>query len=354
MVKCVGGRGGATPEGVYQHEKTKVGQSGLGRCANIRARAGGPMTSGTRSRYPGAQPFSDDEFSAKTFFGRQRVTTVVSDQIIANRLLVLYAKSGLGKTSLLSAGVAPRLRSDGYLPLSVRVNDMLRGLVVSVYAGVGTEAHRQNVKYVAGSRESLWAFFKTAQFWQGDVMLTPVLILDQFEELFTLHNEESRASLLSSLGYLVRGVCPPGVSDENSTPPALRIVLSLREDYLGMLEDAVDDIPQILDHRCRLTPLTLDAAREVMTGPAALSDRVFSTQPFVYDADAVRLTLNHLSDHTERANQASRYIEPFHLQLVCQRVEHLVKERQQQGINRPVSAQDLGGESGLATTLRLL
>jgi hypothetical protein len=134
----------------------------------------------------------------------------------------------------------------------------------------------------------------------------------------------------------------------------MRIVLSLREDYLGMLEDAVDDIPQILDHRFRLLPLTLDAAREAMTGPAALSDLAFSTQQFVYDAEAIRLTLNHLSDQTVRANQTGRYIEPCHLQLICQRVEHLVKERQRQGINRPVSAQDLGGESGLATTLRLL
>ena len=48
----------------------------------------------------------------------------LTDQVLANRMVVVYAKSGLGKTSLLNAGVAPRLRDEGYLPLIVRVNDV--------------------------------------------------------------------------------------------------------------------------------------------------------------------------------------------------------------------------------------
>ena len=55
-------------------------------------------------------------------------------------------------------------------------------------------------------------------------------------------------------------------------PPAVRIVLSLREDYLGFLEEAAEHIPQILDARFRLAPLDLHAAEEAIVGPAAVSD----------------------------------------------------------------------------------
>jgi putative ribosome biogenesis GTPase RsgA len=65
------------------------------------------------TRYPGAQPFSDDDIARAVFFGRTREATALADQIIGNRLIVVYAKSGLGKTSLLNAGV-----SRGELPAS--------------------------------------------------------------------------------------------------------------------------------------------------------------------------------------------------------------------------------------------
>ena len=86
----------------------------------------------TLYRYPGAQPFRDDDFSRRTFFGREQASIALADQILANRLVVVYAKSGLGKTSLLNAGVAPRLREADSLPLFVRVNDIQRGPLTSV------------------------------------------------------------------------------------------------------------------------------------------------------------------------------------------------------------------------------
>ena len=163
----------------------------------------------THTRYPGAQPFSDDDFSRKVFFGREQASITLTDQVLANRMVVVYAKSGLGKTSLLNAGVARRLRDEGYLPLIVRVNDVQQGPLVSVLEGIRAEAERQQVEYVPGMPDSLWTFFKTAEFWRGDLLLTPVLILDQFEELFTLQSEQHRTSFLTDLSYLVRGVRPP-------------------------------------------------------------------------------------------------------------------------------------------------
>ena len=105
-------------------------------------------------------------------------------------------------------GRSPRLRDEGYLPLNVRVNDSEHGPLISVLQGIRTEIERQQVEYIEGSTGSLWSFFKTAEFWRGDLLLKPVLVLDQFEELFTLAPEEARDSFLSELSYLVRGVRP--------------------------------------------------------------------------------------------------------------------------------------------------
>src|SRR5215831_14105897 len=73
----------------------------------------------------------------------------------------------------------------------------------SVLQGISAAAERQGTEYIAGDPSSLWSFFKTAEFWHGDILVKPVLILDQFEELFTLQSPEARMNFLSELGYLV-------------------------------------------------------------------------------------------------------------------------------------------------------
>jgi hypothetical protein len=340
----------------------------------------------SRTRYPGAQPFSDDEISRKTFFGRERESTDLANKILANRLVVVYAVSGLGKTSLLNAGVAQLLRNEKCLPLIVRVNDAQRGPFISILEGIRTEAERQMVEYAPGSQASLWHFFKTAEFWQGDLLLTPVLILDQFEELFTLQSPEARVAFLSNLGFLVRGVPPStarqtdvdtsNIGELTDTPPALRIVLSLREDFLGSLEDAADWIPQILDHRFRLRPLSIKAAAEALTGPAQIDDNVLQTTPFTYAPEAVTTIIAHLSRRSgrstaikhpkggggwkrlfRRSRQLTTYtpsdVEPFQLQLICQRIERIVAKRQQAtGSSLTITMKDIGGESALRATLQ--
>ncbi len=308
-------------------------------------------------RYPGAQPFRDDEFSRRTFFGREPASVALTDQILANRLVIVFAKSGLGKTSLLSAGVAPRLREAGSLPLFVRVNDIQRGPLFSVFEGVRAEAERQQVEYVPGDSSSLWSFFKTVEFWRGDLLLAPVLILDQFEELFTLQPQEAREEFLSELGYLVRGIAPPSQpkieSSASEGPPAIRVVLSLREDFLGLLEEASDHIPEILDHRYRLAPLSYEMASKAITGPAAIESGDISTRAFRLEPEVVTSILDYLTRTAAGARgPAGRYVEPFHLQLICQRIERVAAFKQQQTSAEIVlSFKDIGGEAALEDTL---
>ena len=313
-----------------------------------------------RNRYPGAQPFSDDDFSRKVFFGRESAARVLADKILANHLVTVYARSGLGKTSLLKAGVAPLLREEAYLPLFVRVNDLRVGPFRALLETVPGEAARQHFEYVPGRLESLWSFFKTAEFWRGDLLLTPVLILDQFEELFTLQSEEARAHFLNQLSYLIRGVRPP--PDEHAPigenlsehPPPLRIVLSLREDCLGLLEDAAEHIPQILDARFRLAPLDLPAAREAIVRPAAVTDPASRPRRsrWIRRPSTRSWTISR-QRRTPVVGQNRRYVEPFQLQLICRRMEQIAGTRQKtSGADLTITMADLGGEAGLTKTLR--
>jgi len=190
------------------------------------------------------------------------------------------------------------------------------------------------------------------------LLLTPVLILDQFEELFTLHARDAAMAFLADLGYLVRGVRPPSIGATDlglsETSPAMSIVLSLREDYLGYLDDAADRIPQILDHRFRLTPLSVDAAAEAMTGPAGIEDEVFHTKPFRFDPETVATVLRYLSENrTGLATDKAAYVEPFHLQLICQKIEATAERQQRQFQSNPIiTMNSIGGEAALRHTLK--
>ncbi len=312
-----------------------------------------------RSRFPGAQPFADDDLSQKVFFGRDDASKGLTDKILTNRLVVVYGRSGLGKTSLLKAGVAPRLRAEHHLPLFVRVNDVQTEVLQSTIEDVATEAKRQQIEYSPGLVDSLWSFFKTAEFWRDDFLMTPILILDQFEELFTLQSTEMRTHFLDQLSHLIRGVRPPWLASSSAEdlsvrPPAVHVVLSLREDFLGLLEEGADHIPQILDVRYRLVPLDFQAAQQAIVGPLGVDDIGLETKPFSLEDDAVNSILDYLSQRrTNAVSDTKAYIEPFHLQLICRRIEQIAAAQQQSSNSSlPVSMEEIGGEVALAATLK--
>lgn len=318
-----------------------------------------------RLRYPGAHPFSDDSLSRILFHGRDPESVSLANAIVANRLVLLFARSGLGKTSLLNAGVAEPLRSKGFLPLTVRLNNTDAGALESMYRGIEAACIRQSVEYKRGNTSSLWHFFKTAEFWNQDRLLEPVVVLDQFEELFTLQSESHRSQFLDQLSYLVRGIRPTGPSDGgtsgtqeatlNDSPPCAKVVISLREDFLACLEEMSNRIPEILEHRFRLLPLSREAAVKALLEPAAIKDAQLSTQPFEIDPQLTETVLDFLTRRKDGdAPRSSDSVEPFQLQLICQHLEEVGSKKQHDqtfGINR-ITLEDLGGKSKLQHILK--
>jgi hypothetical protein len=101
-------------------------------------------------RYPGARPFADTPDDQRLFFGRSQEIDTLFHRIGATRLLVLFGKSGLGKTSLLQAGVFPRLRERAMFPLPVRLN--LEGTAIEIItASAQTTCQVTGIDYAPGA-----------------------------------------------------------------------------------------------------------------------------------------------------------------------------------------------------------
>ena len=318
------------------------------------------MAGGTKYRYPGPQEFEDTPTDSRRFFGRTREISTVADRIVASRLLVVYGSSGLGKSSLLKAGVFPRLRAENLLPIRVRLNQpggSVLELMAEACADVARDPGREfAVEYTPGKGQTVWEFFKTVMFWRGERLVTPVLVFDQFEEIFTLADAAWRTEFGREIGPLASGNAPASVRERlrsgetglSDQSPKVKLVFCLREEYYGSLQDLSPQFPGLFQDRFRLRPLNAKQAELAIVEPARLESagalpESFVTPSFEYEAAAIRCMLDFLGDQ-------SQTIEPVPLQLLCQYVEQvIVDSKRKAGALSPITitASDLGGKDAM-------
>lgn len=270
-----------------------------------------------RSRYPGTRPFSDSPDDVARFFGRDAEAEELYLRVLSVPLLVQFGNSGLGKTSLLQAGLFPRLRQKPFLPVMIRLNNAEESLTAAVARAIRESAEAEGLEVTHRSTDGLWELLSSTTVWRDDLLLTPVLVFDQFEEVFTLRDAAFRAEIASELGALASGIPPQRV--QGGRRPAVKVVISLREDYLGALEEFSAAIPSLFDERLRLAALTEEAARDAITGPAQLVAPDLS-QPFDFDPAALDMMMTELKGK-------SGVIEPFQLQLLARHAETIAARK---------------------------
>lgn len=305
-------------------------------------------------RYPGVHSFGVEKVYESLFFGRDAEKEDLFQMIRFESLAVLFGKSGLGKTSLLQAGVFPMLRAANFLPLRVRLNqpdiDSNEIFVEEIHSEFERErALDPLISMQSGESGTWWEFIKTSTFSRGESPLKPVLILDQFEEIFTLHNSQSRKEIAEQLSYLVNGLVPPevisrmrsGECDYTEQLPEVHVVLSMRIEHVGQLQDLFPQIPAILKNRFNLQPMNRIQAEEAIIEPALSSAANFRTKPFSYNPDTLELLLNFLSD------KDSDTVEPYQLQVQCHHIERRVEELQRTRSCEEVNAKILQNEDNL-------
>ena len=140
--------------------------------------------------WPGLVPFTEDFHHY--FFGREPETEELFRLVRRETLTVLFGQSGLGKTSLLRAGLFPRLRQTDMVPVYLRLDYSpdTPPLIRQVWEVLAQTLKAQQMDAAAPSAsETLWEYFhrRDVEFWTAKNRLaTPLLVFDQFEELFTV------------------------------------------------------------------------------------------------------------------------------------------------------------------------
>ena len=216
--------------------------------------------------YVGLDYFVEDD--AEVFFGRDAERKRIIGNLRASRLTLLYAQSGVGKSSLLRAGVAARLRAQGerataqggsprYLPIVFCAwrDDPVAGLVTAVEAAV--RPFLVDGRDLELPRESLDDALQIAA---AAVEATPLVILDQFEEFFLYHERDDDGQRFAD--GLAQSLRRPDVS--------AHFLLSIREDSYARIGDHFKDrIPNVYANYLHLEYLDERAARDAITQPLA-------------------------------------------------------------------------------------
>jgi tetratricopeptide (TPR) repeat protein len=284
--------------------------------------------------WPGLVSYTEE--GAAFFFGREREVAELARLVRQEVLSVLFGKSGLGKSSLLRAGLAPVLHESEFLPVFIRLDyaDEAPALEAQVRQRIAETltAHRIDAEAPAAD-ETLWQYFhrRGVDWWDADNrLLKPVLIFDQFEELLTMgqggpQQAARTASFLTELEDLVENRVPAEVQKRFEAERgharqydlervAYRVILSLREDFLADLEGLNDRLRQIISNRFRLLPMSGSQAMDVIMKPQAhpVAESVaVEIVHFVSSSERSRLQLA-----LDRSTVANRQVEPALLSVV--------------------------------------
>lgn len=201
--------------------------------ARWRAIAAPPDQTG-QSPYVGLKAFQEED--ADRFFGREKLTAKLVDLVAKRRLVGVFGASGSGKSSLLRAGLVPRLANalvltPGPRPLeesAVRLAQLTGGSAVAIRAELADPA-------ALGLRAK-----------QHDV----VLVVDQFEEVFTLCDQEQRDWFVEALVQ------------------APRVVIGVRADFYGHIGRHPELVEALEGAQILVGPMTTDELRRAITEPA--------------------------------------------------------------------------------------
>ncbi|MDZ7292728.1 MAG: winged helix-turn-helix domain-containing protein [candidate division KSB1 bacterium] len=242
-----------------------------------------PVVTETGARRP--YKFLDyyTEQDAPLFFGRESEIETICSQILAHRSFILHGRSGVGKSSIVRAGLMPRLKTQGHLVFTIRsFTDPLQQMVNALLPLTAGDGAPES----ASKLEDLVAVL------EKNTSGHPIIFfLDQFEDFFLLLTQPRQQQFIDTIGKLFSNDARP-----------FRLVFVLREDLLAEMSQFKSVIPEIFHHEYRLMRLSREQASRAITEPAKAAG-------CRYEAELVTRLLNDLSD--------ADGVDPPQLQIVC-------------------------------------
>lgn len=247
-------------------------------------------------------------------YGREEEILELFDLLIAERIVLLHSPSGAGKTSLIQAGLIPKLKQKRFQVLpTMRVSSVAPATLPPPY-------NRFILSLLLALEEELplaqqRSFAELATLHLADYLAQwppsrdhKVFIIDQFEEILTLdpYGQAAKVEFFKQLGELL-------------TNRKYWALFALREEYVAALETYCRPIPTRLNNTFRLNLLTPPAALDAIRQPAQQTGVNFT------DAAAQQLVDNLCQVMVQQADgssvkQRGNVIEPVQLQVVCRRL----------------------------------
>lgn len=287
-------------------------------------------------RYPGSRPFLQED--EDIFFGRETDIDELAKYILVEKLVVLYGRSGLGKTSLLQAGVFPKLiQQENYHIYPIRFNSYNNTTskepleIVFDHLKWHLKENSFLSKIIEPKEASLWQICKHLE-WEKGIGSKHILVFDQVEELFT--HPEGIEEFAMQLSNVLRRRIPrkfrrklrwrlrhePELLMEEELlaldhSPNVKVVFSVRSDKLNLLDRLAEIIPNILENLYELRALSRNQAKRAIIEPAQKIEDCFQSPPFQYQEEALDIFLDFLTQNDKKA------IESFQLQILLQYIE---------------------------------
>ena len=305
----------------------------------------------SKYRYPGYRPFLEEDHHI--FFGRDQDKKNLIELIELEQVVVLYGKSGYGKSSLLNAAVIPNLRRfKKHEVFNIRLIDPddkgkpEHGPLELVVRHI--ERTIEDLDFIKEKLDipaelpsdftaHLWYYFKIIQLSKREREAI-TLVFDQFEDLREFSDEQVD-DFARALNVLLRLPTPKSVRElitkklkedpdflskeerrEIFRKINLKVVFSLHHDRLDLLDHLKEFLPNIFKHTYELKALTEAQSLQALKKPAALEGD-FNSPVFTYSEEAVQ---DILYGKKKKQGRKKLLIEPFQLQLLGQHAEEKI------------------------------
>jgi WD40 repeat protein len=214
-----------------------------------------------RVPYRGIQPFRYADHDL--FFARREETAHLLQLVTVYRGVLLYGDSGVGKSSLINAGLLPAALRLGFHPERVRVQPRAGEELVVERSAAGDDAVSLLPSLLAPADGSSPVHVFSCEEFEERVRAAagsrPLLVFDQFEELVTLFEEageqQVQGRIIDLLGVLLREELP------------VKLLFVFREDYLARVKPLLVAAPELIDQALRIRPPAAKELPTIIRGP---------------------------------------------------------------------------------------
>jgi len=196
------------------------------------------------------------------FFGREEEVASLYKMVFQTDLILIYGASGTGKTSLIQCGLAGKFQSHDWLDLQIRRGNNLNTSLEKVLAAAGGNLEEAeddldwlDEDWAEDSASSLTSQSPLAKRLKAIYLkhFKPIyLIFDQFEELYILGDYSEQETFVATVKELLQVEQP------------VKLILSIREEYLGYLYEFEKAVPELLRKKLRIEPMNLDKVKTVV------------------------------------------------------------------------------------------